>query len=75
MTHYRALFSMPIEANSDGAAIEAADERAAALRHPDGAVAGHVELVGEVREDAMEIIRVVSSDSWFLHQLPPDWKP
>jgi hypothetical protein len=75
VTQYRALFSMPIEANSDGAAIEAADEQAAAMCHPDRAIAGHVELVGEVREDAMEIIRVVSSDSWFLHQLHPDWKP
>jgi hypothetical protein len=74
MSHYRALLSIPIEANSDAAAVEAANEQATALQHPGGSVVGHVELVGEVGED-LEIVRVVSSDPGLLRQLPPDWKP
>lgn len=46
------------------------------LRHSgDGTVvAGHLELLGEVRSDTLEIARVVDADPAFLRQLPPDWK-
>jgi hypothetical protein len=74
MKHYRALLSIPIEANSDDDALTVANEHAASVRHPDGAIAGHVEVVGETRNDQMEIIRVVNADPWLLRQLPPDWK-
>lgn len=76
MKHYRALISIPIQADSDDDAISVASEEAASLRTPGGAVVtGHVELVGEAREDLVEIVRVVHADAAFLRQLPPDWKP
>lgn len=74
MKHYRALISIPIVANSDDDPLTLANEQAASVRHPDGAIAGHVELVGEARIHQMEIIRVVNADPWLLRQLPPDWK-
>jgi hypothetical protein len=75
MKHYRALISVPIAASSDADALTLANEQAARLRHDHGAVAGHVELVGELREDLMTISRVVNADAMFLRQLPLDWKP
>lgn len=75
MKQYRALISLPIQAASDDEAIDIANEQAASVRHPRGGVVGHVELVGEVRDDHLEVSRVVSADPMFLRQLPPDWKP
>lgn len=75
MKHYRTLISVPVEAATDDDAVRVANEHAASLLGPGGAVAGHVELVGEVREDLMEVVRVVHADSLFLHQVPADWKP
>lgn len=74
LKQYRALISVPVEAASDADAVAAANEQAAALRYDDGGVAGHVELVGEVREDLLEIVRVVRADAMFLRQVPPEWK-
>ena len=75
MKDYRALISIPIRAESDDDAIRLAEERAASVHHPDGSVAGHVELVGETHAVLLEIDRVVFSDPLFLLQLPPDRKP
>lgn len=75
MKYYRALISIPVEAESDDEAIRAAEEKAASVHHPDGSVAGHVELLGETHADLLEIARVVFDDALFLRQLPPDWKP
>lgn len=75
MKSYRALISIPIEATSDDAAITVANEKAASVRHTGGVVAGHVELVGEVRDDLLEMSRIVAADPAFLRQLPPDWQP
>lgn len=73
---YRALVSVPISADSDDDAVRQGVEYAHSLHHPGGkGVAGHLELVGEVREGLMEIIRVVDEDPLFTKQLPPDWKP
>jgi hypothetical protein len=75
--HYRALISVPIAANDDHAATTIGDAYAGSLVHPGGGnvVAGHLELVGEVRDDLLEVARVVWADPHFLRQLPPDWKP
>ena len=56
MKRYRALISIPIEANSDDDALTVANEQAASVRHPDGAIAGHVELVGEARNRQMDAL-------------------
>jgi hypothetical protein len=73
---YRALLSVPITAANDEEAVRIGAEYAEALLHPGGAgIAGHLELVGEVRGDVMAIARVVDADPLFLRQLPPDWKP
>ena len=69
------MIRIPVAAESDDDAINAAYEQAGSLRHPDGAVAGHLEVVGETRDDLMEIVRVVQADAMFLRNLPPDWKP
>lgn len=71
---YRALFSVPISADSDGEARRRADEFASMLRG-DKVVYGHTELVGAIAEGDLEVCRVVWADPWFLRQLPPDWKP
>ena len=66
---YRALISIPIadELRPGGQG----EMQAASLRHPDGAtIAGHVELVGEVRADLMELGRVCHADPLFLRKLP-----
>ena len=68
MNYYRALISIPIQAESDDEAIRAAEERAASVHHPDGSVAGHVELIGETHGDLLEIDRVVFDDALFLRQ-------
>jgi hypothetical protein len=75
LKHYRALFSMPIEASSDADAMRLAGEQAHRLLHPGGGVAGHVEMLAEVQENGMEMLRVVEADPWLLRQLPADWKP
>jgi hypothetical protein len=43
---YRALLSVPIEADNDSQAIERADQFALELRR-DAVIVGHVELVGK----------------------------
>ena len=75
MKDYRALISIPIQADSDDDAIRVAEERAASVHDPDGEVAAHVELVGKTHGDLLEIDRLVFSDALFLSELPPDWKP
>lgn len=73
---YRALISIPVDADSDADALKIASEQADSVRHPgSGVVAGHLELVGEVREGLMEVIRIVDADPLLLTQLHPDWKP
>jgi hypothetical protein len=72
--HYRALFSMPIEAESDEEARTMAAEQAGALRGRGGGADGHVEMIGEVREGTIQISRVIHGEGWFEHQLHPDWK-
>lgn len=69
MAQYRALISIPITADDDGAAQDAAAQAAALTGD------GHVELVGEVPEDSLEIWRIVHAEALLLTQLPPDWKP
>jgi hypothetical protein len=73
---FRALISVPIAAEDDESAMEVGTEYAHSLSQPGGGkvAAGHLELLGETRDDAMEIVRVVHADPAFLHQLPPDWK-
>jgi hypothetical protein len=73
---YRALISAPITAQSDDDAMTKAVALAHSLTQPDSKViSGHLELLGEVREGLMEIVRVVDEDPLFTKQLPPDWKP
>jgi hypothetical protein len=55
---YRALISIPIAADSDAAA---ARNLAAEMRDPNGSSgSGHVELVGEVPENGLQIARVAA---------------
>lgn len=74
---FRALISVPITAEDEAEAMELAVQSAHSLTHPSGGnvVAGHLELLGEVRSDTLEIARVVDTDPAFLRQLPPDWRP
>lgn len=73
---YRALISAPIAADDDAAARNLADRQAVEMRDPDeSSGSGHVELVGEVPENGLQIARVVHAEALFLRQLPPDWKP
>jgi hypothetical protein len=73
---YRALISIPITADNDAAARNQADKQAGEMRDADGtSSSGHVELVGEVPENGLQIARVVHAEALFLRQLPPDWKP
>jgi len=45
-------------------------------KHDGSAVpAGHLELLGALVDDELEIIRVVEADPALLPQLPPDWRP
>jgi hypothetical protein len=67
--YYRALISVPITASDDATAQREADELASRT------INGHVELIGEVPADGLEIRRVVHSEALLLRQLPPDWKP
>jgi hypothetical protein len=56
--------------------MQVAVEHAHSLPDPSGtSVVGHLELLGEVAENSMEITRVVLADPGLLRQLPPDWKP
>jgi hypothetical protein len=75
MKQYRALLSVPVQANSDAEAMQIAETYANSLADASGAITGHVELVGEVREGQVEMVRVVSAESWLLRQLPADWRP
>ena len=74
---FRALISVPITAEDDEKAMKIGVEYAHSLSQTGGGnvAAGHLELLGEVRNDAMEIVRVVHADPAFLRQLSPDWKP
>jgi hypothetical protein len=73
--HYRALISVFIRADDDHDARRVRDEHANSLTDPaDQLVRGHLELVGEVGDDSMQIARVLRPDPHFRHQLPPDWK-
>jgi hypothetical protein len=75
--HYRALISVPITADDDEQARTIGTEHAHSLVHPGdtNVVAGHLEFLGELVGDSMEIARVVWADPAFRRQLPPDWKP
>jgi hypothetical protein len=76
MAYYRALISVPITADSDDEATGIGDRYAMSLLGSGGSVVvGQLELLGEIREESLEIIRVVHADPWLLRQLPPDWKP
>ncbi len=73
---YRALISVPVSAETDAEAWRKATEYAHSLKHDGSAVpAGHLELLGAVVDDELEIIRVVEADPALLRQLPPDWRP
>ena len=73
---YRALISVPISADSDEDAVRQGIEQAHSLYHPNSeVVAGHLELVGEVREGLMGVLRIVDAEPLLLDQLPPDWRP
>ncbi len=67
--HYRALISVPITAKDDDDAVRAGGEYAGSLQD------AHLELLGELPRDAMEIARVVLAEPHFIRQLPADWKP
>ncbi len=73
---YRALISIPISAETDAEAWRKATAHAHALKHEGSAVpAGHLELLGALVDDELEMIRVVEADPALLRQLPPDWRP
>lgn len=57
--NYRASISVPIVAASDEDAIRLAVEQ----------------MVGEVEEGSLQMLRVVDADPGLLTQLPADWKP
>jgi hypothetical protein len=73
--YYRVLISVPITAEDDDEALRVGAEYAHSLPPGKGFAAGHLELVGEVRKNGMEMVRPVHADPAFLRQLPPDWKP
>ena len=68
MTTYRALLSIPVEADDDQQAIERANELATKLRIND-VVLGHVEMVGEAG-DGVSVRRPVYIDPRFGEQVP-----
>lgn len=73
---YRALISVPVTADTDAEAWRKATEYAHSLKHGESAVpAGHLELLGALVDDKLEMIRVVEADPALLRQLPPDWRP
>ena len=73
---YRALISVPITADTDAEAWRKATAHAHTLKHEHSAVpAGHLELLGALVGDQLEMIRVVEADPALLRQLPPDWRP
>jgi hypothetical protein len=66
---YRALISVPIEADDDEHALAASDWHASVLRHPGSpAIAGHVELVTE--SHGMTPVRTVQESPGFRRQIP-----
>jgi hypothetical protein len=71
MRDYRALISIPIRAESDDDAIRLAEERAASVHHPDGSVAGHVELVGETHPSSWRSIVSFSATRCSCHSCRP----
>ena len=73
--HYRALISIPVAATTDDEATRLAVEQAHSLEHPGGGAAGHLEMLAEVQEGTLQMVRVVDADPGLLTQLPPDWKP
>ena len=73
---YRALISVPINAETDAEAWRKATAHAHDLKHDGSAVpAGHLELLGALVNDKLEMIRVVEADPDLLRRLPPDWRP
>ena len=74
--YYRALISVPISASDDDDAVTIGVEHANSLMHPGTQViAGHLEMIGEVRKGQIQVLRVVEADPQLLPQLPPDWRP
>jgi hypothetical protein len=73
--YYRALISVPIVAETDDEASSLAIAQAHSLLHPGGGVAGHLEMLAEVQEGTLQMLRVVDADPGLLTQLPHDWKP
>ena len=72
MPAYRALISVPIQAEDDDDALRIAFAHASSLHHPGTAViAGHLELLGRVTP-TREMTRVVHEDPEFWEQLPPN---
>lgn len=71
MKSYRALISVPIQAENDEAAEELAAEHARSLLHPGSAViAGHVERLAEVQPGGgLTSGRVVMEADGFWTQL------
>jgi hypothetical protein len=70
---YRALISIHITAEDDSAALGQAERSAGSIRDPQGeSNPGHLELLGEVPENGVEIVRVVHEESLLRTQLPPD---
>lgn len=71
--NYRALISVPLTASDDDQAHEQAANYAHMLQH-DGAVVGHLELLGETPENSMTITRVITATPQLRSQLPADWR-
>lgn len=70
---YRAFISVPLTAEDD----DQAHEQAAKYAHmliKDGAVVGHLELLGETPENSMTITRVITATPQLRKQLPADWR-
>jgi hypothetical protein len=76
MAHYRGLISVVITAESDDDAMEIGGKYANLIfESPSDGVVGHLEMLGEVREQSLRITRIVHADPLLLRQLPLDWKP
>ncbi len=73
MAQYRALISIALTAADDKSAAAAATTHAHSLKN-DGAVIGHLELLGEVTEgeDLLKLTRVVVQDPGLKRQLPSE---
>lgn len=68
--HYRALISMPINAEDDDDALEQAYAYASSLLWPGGkTIGGHLERLTEVPDGSLETKRVVHEEEGFMTQL------